>query len=202
MDVYRTISISIEGPVYKEKKSKFVGYAIPLRAKEDINKHLEQLRGNHQTAAHICYAWILGKQQDMYRVSDDGEPHNSAGMPILGQIKALDITDVLVAVVRYYGGKKLGVGGLINAYRTAAKTVLEIAEIVEKQIQHAFQIQCGYDMVDRILQKARRNQWEVISKKMDESCIIILGLNQDNQRILEEELGYLEGVIIKKDGVE
>ena len=198
MSAYRTISKPAEGPVFKEKKSKFIGLAIPVRTEEDINQHLEKLRLDHQTAAHICYAWILGSQMEKYRANDDGEPHNSAGMPILGQIKAMELTDILVAVVRYYGGKKLGVGGLVAAYRSASKQVLEAATIIDKEIQHTYRIQCSYEMVDRVLQKARKKNLKVISKHMDESCKLFLALNPGEERILEEEIGYLKGVLIEK----
>ena len=165
MDAFRTISQLVEGPVYKEKKSKFIGYAIPLRSETEIAKLLAQLRQDHKAAAHICYAWKIGHDGTNYRAKDDGEPRNSAGAPILGQINARELTDILVAVVRYYGGKKLGVGGLITAYRTTAKQVLETATIIKREIQSTVQISCGYESVDLILQKARRNKWKIISKE-------------------------------------
>ena len=201
MDVFKTINKSYEGPVFKDKNSKFIGHAIPLRDKEEVEERLKMLRQKHPNAAHFCYAWQTGIGKENYRTNDDGEPHNSAGMPILGQNHALDLTDILVAVVRYYGGKKLGVGGLINAYRTAAKEVLEIATIIELEVLIGVQIQCTYELVDKILQKARRNNWRLVSKQMRESCKLHLRIRPPDLQKLNEELGYLDGVIIKQDTV-
>ena len=199
MDLFRSISKPVEGPVFRDKKSKFIGYAIPLRSAAEIGDQLDLLRLNHPNATHICYAWQMGMKNENFRVNDDGEPHNSAGMPILGQIRALDLSNILVAVIRYYGGKKLGVGGLIHAYRSAAKDVLEIAPIVEKEIRTAIEIHCSYAQVDRILQKARRKGWEVLSKQMEQSCRISLEVRKEDVQNLREELGYLQGVLIKED---
>lgn len=119
--------------MYKEKGSKFLAFAIPIENTNDAKEHIQQLRDQHPKAVHVCFAWRIGVDQFEDRYSDDGEPNNSAGKPIFGQILAAEITNVLVAVVRYYGGTKLGVGGLITAYKTAAKEAIENGLIVEKQ---------------------------------------------------------------------
>ena len=194
MDSYHTINKSAEGPVFKDKKSKFIGYAFPLHSETDVNTHLEFIRQKHPDAGHICYAWQLGNENKKYRVNDDGEPHNSAGMPILGQIKALGLTNILVAVIRYYGGKKLGVGGLINAYRTAAKQVLANASIKETEFRSIVQILCTYPMLDKVLQIARRKKWEIISKEMGDNCKVSLSVKPKEIQIVSEELAYLDGV--------
>ena len=201
MDSFRTISKGIEGPVFRDKKSKFIGYALPVRSVTEIDEQLDLLRIKHPNATHICYAWKMGIGNENYRVNDDGEPHNSAGMPILRQIKAFELTEILVAVVRYYGGKKLGVGGLIEAYRTAAKEVLEKAAIIEMELRNRLRVSCPYDLVDLILQKARRYNWTVLSKQMKESCKIGLGVRPGDVPKLYEELGYLQGVEIEEDAV-
>ena len=201
MDSFRTISKGVEGPVFKDKKSKFIGYALPIGSVTEIDKQLDLLRIKHPNATHICYAWKMGIGKENYRVNDDGEPHNSAGMPILRQIKAFELTDILIAVVRYYGGKKLGVGGLVEAYRTAAKEVLEKAPIIERELRNRLDVICTYDLVDQILQKARRYNWTVLSKQMEESCRIGLGVKPGDVTKLYEELGYLQGVEIKEDTV-
>ena len=198
MEEYRTIAKFVEGPVFKDKKSKFIGYAIPVSTTDEITKHLESLNLQHPNAAHLCYAWQLGHKVKNFRANDDGEPNNSAGMPILGQITALDLTNVLIAVIRYYGGKKLGVGGLIHAYRSAAKQALESANIIEIELRQTVYIQCTYDILDRILQKARKYRWQVLSKKMETSCVVSLSIKPTEMNVLHEEIGYLKDIVISE----
>ncbi len=124
--------------MYKERGSKFYGFAIPCSSEDEAKVHLNKLRKEHHLAVHVCYAFRFGSDKKIYRSSDDGEPSNSAGPPILGQIQSFDLTNVLVAVVRYYGGTNLGVGGLINAYRTAAKLAIENVEIIEDEYKKEF----------------------------------------------------------------
>lgn len=120
-DTYKTIAQPSEEILIKEKKSKFYGYAFPIRHEEEVKNIIENLRTKHPSANHVCYAWQIGAENPTYRANDDGEPNNTAGMPIYGQIQSFDLTNVLVAVARIFGGTKLGVGGLISAYREAAK---------------------------------------------------------------------------------
>ena len=127
--MFRTIEVPGEG-FYKEKGSKFLGYVYPCSNLDEVKAHLERLKKENHGCVHVCYAYCLGSKKEDFRYSDDGEPSDSAGAPIYGQIKSFDITNVLIAVVRYYGGINLGVGGLINAYRTAAKGALENAKII------------------------------------------------------------------------
>ena len=196
MDSYHTITRSVKGPVFKDKKSKFIGYAFPLNSAEEADAHLEFIRKNNPDASHVCYAWQVGHDGGQYRVNDDGEPHNSAGKPILGQIKGQKLTNILVAVIRYYGGKKLGVGGLIHAYKTAAKEVLSNATLEEREIRTIVQIFSTYAMVDKVLQISRRNNWDVITKEMGDRCKISLSVRPNEIQNLNEVLGYLEGVKI------
>ena len=128
-DTYKTIITASEEVLFKDRNSKFFGYAFPVTTEEEIREHLEQLKKKHHSARHGCYAWQLGKEDLHYRANDDGEPSNSAGMPIYGQIQSFEVTNILIVVVRYFGGVKLGVGGLINAYKTAAQMALEVAQI-------------------------------------------------------------------------
>ena len=121
-----------EGVLFKERKSKFYGYTFPIESEDAVKPILEELRKRHPSANHVCYAWQLGVTDIRYRANDDGEPNNSAGMPIYGQIQSFDVTNVLVAVVRIFGGTKLGVGGLISAYKETAKMALENSMITEK----------------------------------------------------------------------
>ncbi|MCB0451221.1 MAG: YigZ family protein, partial [Confluentibacter sp.] len=133
-DTYKTITIPSEEVLFKDKNSKFFGYAFPVSQEEEIKMHLEQLKKKHFSARHWCYAYQIGTEKISFRANDDGEPNNSAGMPIYGQIQSFEVTNILVVVVRYFGGTKLGVGGLISAYKNTAQLALEKATIVEKTL--------------------------------------------------------------------
>ena len=143
-DTYKTILEPPEEILFKEKKSKFFAYSFPIISEEEVKPIIEELKKKHHTANHVCYAWQLGIENLNYRANDDGEPNNSAGMPIYGQIQSFEVTNILVAVVRIFGGTKLGVGGLISAYKTAAQLSLEKAIIIEKIIQEEFQLLFEY----------------------------------------------------------
>lgn len=131
---YQTIANPGES-LFRDRGSKFFGYAFPVTGEDDIRKKLDELKSTYPDATHICYAWILGKDRDQYRANDDGEPSNSAGQPILREIQSAGLTYVLIAIVRYYGGKKLGVPGLINAYGVAAKEALDATTVVSRELQ-------------------------------------------------------------------
>ena len=131
-DTYFTITQPSTEVLLKEKNSKFLGYAFPITSEEEVKIHIENLKKQHFSARHWCYAYQIGADKIQYRANDDGEPNNSAGMPIYGQIQSFGVTNILVVVVRYFGGVKLGVGGLITAYKTSAQMALEAAEIIEK----------------------------------------------------------------------
>ncbi|MFT5751921.1 MAG: putative YigZ family protein, partial [Dokdonia sp.] len=133
-DTYRTITIPSPEVLFKDRNSKFFGYAFPISSEEEVKPLIDQLRKSHHQARHWCYAWVLGNTYERFRANDDGEPSNSAGAPIHGQLQSFDLTNVLVVVVRYFGGTKLGVGGLINAYRTGAQLALDAAIIAERTI--------------------------------------------------------------------
>lgn len=143
-DLYHTIDSVSEG-FYKEKGSKFLGFAIPCTNREDAREHIERLRKEHHGACHVCFAWRFGTDRYEDRYSDDGEPNNSAGKPIFGQLLSFEVTNTLIAVVRYYGGTNLGVGGLITAYKTAAKEALESAQIKDKYITVSFKLIYEYE---------------------------------------------------------
>ncbi|HQW69201.1 MAG TPA: YigZ family protein, partial [Flavobacterium sp.] len=150
-DTYKTIEKPSEEILFKEKNSKFYGYAFPVTSEEEIKNHLDSLRKQHHGAVHFCYAFQLGTDKIQYRANDDGEPSNSAGMPIYGQIQSFGITNVLVVVVRFFGGVKLGVGGLISAYRTAAQMALEESQIIEKTIDVSFEISFDYKNMNKVM---------------------------------------------------
>ncbi len=169
-DLYKTIEQASEETLFKDRNSKFFGYIFPVKNESDINAALQSLKKKHHTARHFCYAWQLGIEQIRYRANDDGEPSNSAGMPIYGQIQSFGLTNVLIVSVRYFGGTKLGVGGLINAYRTSAKLAIEASEIVEKTIDVSFVLNFGYDMMSKVMKIIKENQLNIVNQKMEVSC--------------------------------
>lgn len=149
-DTYLTLSAPGES-LYKVKGSKHFGFAFPVRDESEIRERLSEVRQQHNAARHHCYAWRLGKDGEQYRANDDGEPSNSAGKPILGQLQSLNLTHVLVVVVRYFGGTKLGVGGLIDAYRTTAREALESTEIIEAVITEAVEVRFTYPQMGGVM---------------------------------------------------
>ncbi|PIF01339.1 MAG: YigZ family protein [Maribacter sp.] len=171
-DCYKTLSKPSKEILFKEKKSKFFGYAYPLESEEEVKPIIEMLRKRHHTANHVCYAWQLGIRDIRYRANDDGEPNNSAGMPIYGQIQSFDVTNVLVAVVRIFGGTKLGVGGLISAYRTAAQMALGESPIVKRTEKAHFEIKFGYEMMNKVMRIIKQNNLEIVSQKLEMECRI------------------------------
>ena len=179
-DTYKTISSTSEEVLYKEKNSKFFGYAFPVSNEEEIKEHLDRLRKEHFSARHWCYAYQIGTEKIQYRANDDGEPNNSAGMPIYGQIQSFEVTNVLVVVVRYFGGVKLGVGGLISAYKTAAQMALENSEIVEQTINKFFTISFGYAHMNKVMRIIKEKNLQIVSQKMEMDCEIQISIRKKN----------------------
>ncbi len=197
-DTYKTILSPSSEILFKEKNSKFFGYAIPVNSEEEIKSHLEKLRKQHFGAGHFCYAYQLGIETLQFRANDDGEPSNSAGMPIYGQIQSFGLTNVLVVVVRFFGGVKLGVGGLISAYKTAAQMALEEAEIIEKTIDTHFQISFDYKNINKVMRIIKEKNLEIISQQMNESCQIEIATRKKNAEIIFDIFVTLFEVAIKK----
>lgn len=185
-DTYRTISSASEEVLYKEKNSKFFGYAFPVSNEEEIKEHLDRLRKEHFSARHWCYAYQIGTEKIQYRANDDGEPNNSAGMPIYGQIQSFEVTNVMVVVVRYFGGVKLGVGGLISAYKTAAQMALENSEIVEQTINKFFTISFEYVHLNKVMRNIKEKNLQIVSQKMEMDCEIQISIRKKNvQNLLD-----------------
>ncbi len=168
---YQTIDQAVTS-LYKEKGSKFFGFAFPVKNEEDIRHHLNTLREIHPKATHHCYAWRLGLNRDHYRANDDGEPAGTAGKPILGQIDSLKITNCLVVSVRYFGGTKLGVSGLITAYRASAKETLEQATISEHQLYRNFEIRSDYETLNRAYQWIQNHEGNILEQNMTTDCLL------------------------------
>ncbi|WP_445720303.1 IMPACT family protein [Flavobacterium sp.] len=185
-DTYKTINLPSEEVLFKEKNSKFFGYAYPVTTEEEIKEIIEQLRKVHFSARHWCYAYQIGTEKIQYRANDDGEPNNSAGMPIYGQIQSFDVTNILIVVVRYFGGVKLGVGGLISAYKTAAQMALENAAIIEKTINKHFVISFDYANMNKVMRIIKEKNLQIISQKMEMDCEIEIAIRKKNvQNLLD-----------------
>ncbi len=171
-DTYYTILQPSEQVLFKDRNSKFFGYAFPVTNEDQVKKHIEVLKKVHHSARHWCYAYQLGVENSVYRANDDGEPNNSAGMPIYGQIQSFNVTNILIVVVRYFGGTKLGVGGLINAYRSAAKIALDSAKIVEKTINKQMLVSCTYDHLNKVMRIIKEKNLNILEQDMQLECRI------------------------------
>lgn len=158
--------------IFKEKGSRFLGFAFPVRNVEEIKERLAGLKKEYFDARHHCYAWILGPEKLQFRAFDDGEPNHSAGDPILGQIKSRNLTNTLVVVVRYFGGTKLGVSGLIQAYKSAASEALDASKTTEKFITQAFQIEFAYNNTSVVMAMLKKHDAEIQSQRFDVVCKI------------------------------
>jgi len=177
-DLYKTITKPSIETLFKDRNSKFYGYAFPVTEEASVKDFLEFLRKKHHTARHFCYAWQLGTESVRFRANDDGEPSNSAGMPIYGQIQSFDVTNILVVSVRYFGGTKLGVGGLINAYRASARLTLESSAIEEKTIDDSFQLNFQYDLMSKVLRILKENSITITRQKLEMDCEMIIAVRK------------------------
>ncbi|TRW99794.1 IMPACT family protein [Flavobacterium gawalongense] len=166
-DTYNTIEFPSSEILFKEKNSKFFGYAYPIQSEDEVKPIIDSLKKQHPNAGHFCYAYQLGTDTITYRANDDGEPSNSAGMPIYGQIQSFSITNVLIVVVRIFGGVKLGVGGLISAYKTTAQMVLETCEIVEKTINIHYSITFDYKNMNKVMRVIKEKRLEIVTQEME-----------------------------------
>ena len=185
-DTYRTITKPSKEIFFKEKGSKFFGYAFPVVTEEEVRLHLENLKKKHHSARHWCYAWQLGEGYEHYRANDDGEPSNSAGMPIYGQLQSFDVTNILIVVVRYFGGTKLGVGGLVQAYKTAAQMAMESSRIFERTIDEIFLLRCEYPEMNIVMRVLKDENIKIIHQKLELSCEFEISVRKkDAERIFE-----------------
>lgn len=166
-DTYTTIAQATDEVLFKEKSSKFFGYAFPIESEEEVKPIIDQLRKLHPHAVHYCYAYQIGTEKISYRANDDGEPSNTAGAPIYGQIQSFGLTNLLLVVVRIFGGIKLGVGGLITAYKTTAQMVLEDAEIIEKTIDIHFLISFDYKNMNKVMRVIKEKKLDIVNQTME-----------------------------------
>jgi len=166
---FRTIQHPAEG-LYKEKGSKFIGFAFPVQSEEEVKQRQQELRKKYFDARHHCFAYILGADKSRYRAFDDGEPNHSAGDPILGQIRSRNLTDVLVVVIRYFGGVKLGVGGLIGAYKAAAEDALNQCAVIEKEVMRTFSIEYAYSSTPEVMRLVKEFNLMLLDQQFGERC--------------------------------
>ncbi|WP_394364640.1 IMPACT family protein [Zhouia amylolytica] len=198
-DTYKTITTPSTETLYKEKNSKFFGYAFPINNEDEVKPILESIKKQHHSARHWCYAWQLGTDQNIsFRANDDGEPNNSAGMPIYGQIQSFELTNILIIVVRYFGGVKLGVGGLITAYKTAAQYALEGADIVEKTIDSEFGLYFEYKNMNKVMRIVKEKNLNIIDQKMELDCFIKISVRKKEARKIKQIFDKLYGVTLKE----
>ncbi len=186
---FLTLSKPIEEIAFKEKGSKFIGYAYPVNDENQTKGILEDLWRKYPDATHICYAYRIGLEGERYRVNDDGEPSGSAGLPIYNQIVSKEITNVLVASVRYYGGTKLGVSGLVKAYKLSAQMVLEEVEIIEKHLTQKIRLEFSYEDQGSVMRLVDKFQAEVIFTEFTEKCLIEIRIRKE---ILEKFFSAFE----------
>lgn len=195
-DQYKTIAANSEGS-YKDKGSKFYAFAFPILAEEEVKKHLKYLKKKYYDARHHVYAFRLGADLKNYRCSDDGEPSNSSGPPVLGQIQSHELSNILIVVVRYFGGTKLGVAGLINAYRSAALDAIKNAEIVDKFEVDIFCIEFVYTAMNDVMKIMKDEKPKQLNQVFDNTCSIELSVRKDDSEQLKEKLLKIEGLSIK-----
>lgn len=178
-DIYKTIVKSSPETLFKEKGSKFFGYAFPVKNEEDITANLEKLRQAHRNARHFCYAYQLGTENISYRANDDGEPSGTAGMPIYGQIQSFEVTNILIVVVRYFGGTKLGTGGLISAYKQSAKLTMEACIITEKTIDKKFTLSFDYKDMNKVMRVIREKDITIENQQLEINCSLLISVRKN-----------------------
>jgi uncharacterized YigZ family protein len=191
--------LSIEEPCeggFKDRGSKFLAYAFPVCDEEEIKSALLQLRKEHPSARHHCYAWRLGAEKVLFRANDDGEPSGTAGKPILGQIQSKDLSNILIVVVRYFGGTLLGTGGLINAYREAAADAINRANIIEKHIMLEFEAGFNFELMNDVMKLLKDLDAKIISQDFNEKYSLFFYIRKQNKQKLEERVIPLRGLTL------
>jgi len=192
-DTYKTITSSSQG-IYKDKGSRFVSIAIPVSDQEEIKPIIEKIKKEHHEARHHCYAYIIGQERLAWRVNDDGEPSGTAGRPILGQINSYGLTNIIIVVSRYFGGTLLGVSGLINAYRSAAASAIENAEIIEKTLQEYYEITYPYISMNDVMRILKEENVGQSEQSFDLECRILLNFRISFKEKILNRLSRIEGL--------
>lgn len=190
-DIYKTIDEVYEG-IYTEKRSKFIAIAIPVRTVEEIKTHLEFYQKKYYDARHVCYAYMLGHERKDFRANDNGEPSGTAGKPILGQINSNELTDILIVVVRYFGGIKLGTSGLIVAYKAATVEVLSNATFIEKTVDEIIKVSFEYPFMNDIMRIVKEDEPEIVEQSYDMDCMITLRIRKSAMPKMRARLEKVE----------
>ena len=190
-DTYKTITELSEG-IYTEKRSKFIAIAIPVRTLEEVKQHLEVYQKKYYDARHVCYAYMLGHERKDFRANDNGEPSGTAGKPILGQINSNELTDILIVVVRYFGGIKLGTSGLIQAYKAAAAEAIAAAEVIEKTVDDEVEVAFEYPFMNDVMRIVKEEEPQIVSQSYDMDCLMRLRIRRSLMPRLHERLSKVE----------
>ena len=197
-DTYKTIAAPAES-VYTEKRSKFIAIALPVRTLAEIKAYLEEYQKKYYDARHVCYAYMLGAERKEFRANDNGEPSGTAGKPILGQINSNELTDILVIVIRYFGGIKLGTSGLIVAYKTAAAQALSEAQIIEKTVDEQVTVIFEYPFMNDIMRIVKEESPEILNQSYDMDCVMTLRIRKSQMPRLRMRLEKVETARISDD---
>lgn len=198
MDTYKTLAEPSSEVIFKDKGSKFLGYAFPVSSQEEIKILVEGIKKKHHSARHWCYAWQIGAEKTQYRVNDDGEPNGTAGLPIYGQIQSFGVTNVLIVIVRYFGGIKLGVGGLVNAYRTTARMTLEESTVEERLIKRTFRIHFEYKDMNRVMRVVKERNLEIFRQEMQASCSLWIDVRRQEAEAVKEVFRQMHEIEIQE----
>jgi len=192
-DSYKTIKSVSEG-IYKERGSKFIAFAYPVFQEEEIKAIIEKTRKAHHNARHHCFAYILGSEGDTWRVNDDGEPSGTGGRPILGQIRSRNLTNILIVVSRYFGGSLLGVSGLTNAYKSAAMSALDNAEIIDHIIQEFYEIEFPYSVMNDVMMVIKEENITQSKQSFDLECRVMLNFRSSGSEKILNRLSKVKGL--------
>ena len=194
---FKTIKSPLENILLKEKGSKFIGFAFPVNNEAEIKAALEKVRAEHPNATHHCYAFRLGIEGENYRANDDGEPSGSAGLPIYNQLLANELTHILLIVVRYYGGTKLGVSGLVKTYKESAKLTLEESEIITKDLESEVEIEFDFNKQNQIFTLLNKFDGKILNFFSEEQCKIIAKINTSQKENISEQLSEMQNISFK-----
>jgi len=196
-DTYKTIITPTEG-IYKEKGSKFLSFAIPVSSADEVKEIVKNYRKEYYDSRHVCYAYMLGADRKEFRANDDGEPSGTAGRPILGQINSRELTNILVIVVRYFGGILLGTGGLVVAYKEATTDALDQAEVIEKTVDETISIVFDYVLMNEVMRIIKDTNAQISSQNFEDQCEMQLSIRKQDAGLLSAKLAKIFGLQIKK----
>lgn len=192
---FSSIASPVENIILKEKGSKFIGYAYPINSEEELKQLLQKIREEHPKATHHCYAFRMGINGENYRANDDGEPSGTAGLPIYNQLLAHDVTNILLIVVRYYGGTKLGVSGLVKAYKESAKMTLENSEIITKELQEKIEIKFPFAQQNHIFTLLNKFDTKIIDFTSEENCTILAAIKVSQKENISDQLSEMQNIV-------